>query len=41
MAADLGGNFRFYCQNDFFGSGSDTGDMKYLSRFVPRKRENP
>jgi hypothetical protein len=28
-APDLGGNFRFYYQNDFFGSGSDTGDMKY------------
>ena len=23
------GSFRFYYQNDFFGSGSDTGDMKY------------
>jgi hypothetical protein len=23
------GTFRFYYQNDFFGSGSDTGDMKY------------
>src|SRR6185436_3727799 len=28
-APELGGNFRFYYQNDFFGSGSDTGDMKY------------
>ena len=28
-APDIGGNFRFYYQNDFFGSGSDTGDMKY------------
>jgi len=28
-APALGGNFRFYYQNDFFGSGSDTGDMKY------------
>ncbi len=23
------GSFRFYYQNDFFGSGSDTGEMKY------------
>ena len=23
------GSFRFYYQNDFFGSGSDVGDMKY------------
>jgi hypothetical protein len=28
-APDIGGDFRFYYQNDFFGSGSDTGDMKY------------
>jgi hypothetical protein len=28
-APDLPGNLRFYYQNDFFGSGSDTGDMKY------------
>ena len=28
-APELGGDFRFYYQNDFFGSGSDTGDMKY------------
>jgi hypothetical protein len=28
-APELPGNFRFYYQNDFFGSGSDTGDMKY------------
>lgn len=28
-APDLDGNLRFYYQNDFFGSGSDTGDMKY------------
>lgn len=28
-APDVDGNFRFYYQNDFFGSGSDTGDMKY------------
>ena len=28
-APELEGNFRFYYQNDFFGSGSDTGDMKY------------
>jgi len=28
-APELDGNFRFYYQNDFFGSGSDTGDMKY------------
>jgi hypothetical protein len=28
-APDLPGNMRFYYQNDFFGSGSDTGDMKY------------
>jgi len=25
----MDGTFRFYYQNDFFGSGSDTGDMKY------------
>jgi hypothetical protein len=28
-APDMAGDFRFYYQNDFFGSGSDTGDMKY------------
>jgi hypothetical protein len=28
-APEMAGNFRFYYQNDFFGSGSDTGDMKY------------
>jgi hypothetical protein len=28
-APELADNFRFYYQNDFFGSGSDTGDMKY------------
>jgi hypothetical protein len=28
-APELDGNFRFYYQNDFFGSGSDVGDMKY------------
>jgi hypothetical protein len=28
-APDMPGDFRFYYQNDFFGSGSDTGDMKY------------
>lgn len=28
-APELPGNLRFYYQNDFFGSGSDTGDMKY------------
>jgi hypothetical protein len=28
-APEMPGNFRFYYQNDFFGSGSDTGDMKY------------
>jgi hypothetical protein len=28
-APEMGGDFRFYYQNDFFGSGSDTGDMKY------------
>ena len=28
-APEIPGNFRFYYQNDFFGSGSDTGDMKY------------
>ena len=28
-APELPGNFRFFYQNDFFGSGSDTGDMKY------------
>jgi hypothetical protein len=28
-APEIDGNFRFFYQNDFFGSGSDTGDMKY------------
>jgi hypothetical protein len=28
-APEMEGNFRFYYQNDFFGSGSDTGYMKY------------
>jgi hypothetical protein len=28
-APEMDGNFRFYYQNDFFGSGSDSGDMKY------------
>jgi hypothetical protein len=28
-APEVPGNFRFYYQNDFFGSGSETGDMKY------------
>lgn len=28
-APEMAGNFRFYYQNDFFGSGSDSGDMKY------------
>jgi len=28
-APEMAGNFRFYYQNDFFGSGSDTGNMKY------------
>lgn len=28
-APEMAGDFRFYYQNDFFGSGSDTGDMKY------------
>ena len=28
-APEMPGNFRFYYQNDFFGSGSDQGDMKY------------
>jgi len=28
-APDLPGNIRFYYQNDFFGAGSETGDMKY------------
>jgi hypothetical protein len=28
-APDMAGDFRFYYQNDFFGAGSDTGDMKY------------
>jgi hypothetical protein len=28
-APELPGDLRFYYQNDFFGSGSDTGDMKY------------
>jgi hypothetical protein len=33
-APELGGNFRFYYQNDFFGSGSDTGDMKYRVQHI-------
>jgi len=33
-APDLGGDFRFYYQNDFFGSGSDTGDMKYRIQHI-------
>jgi hypothetical protein len=33
-APELGGNFRFYYQNDFFGSGSDTGDMKYRIQHI-------
>jgi hypothetical protein len=28
------GTFRFYYQNDFFGSGSDTGDMKYRVQHI-------
>jgi gas vesicle protein len=28
-APELDGNPRFFYQNDFFGAGSDTGDMKY------------
>ena len=28
------GSFRFYYQNDFFGSGSDTGDMKYRVQHI-------
>jgi hypothetical protein len=28
-APEVGGNFRFFYQNDFFGPGSETGDMKY------------
>jgi hypothetical protein len=33
-APEMGGDFRFYYQNDFFGSGSDTGDMKYRIQHV-------
>jgi len=33
-APDIGGDFRFYYQNDFFGSGSDTGDMKYRVQHI-------
>jgi len=33
-APEMDGNFRFYYQNDFFGSGSDTGDMKYRIQHV-------
>jgi hypothetical protein len=33
-APDMGGDFRFYYQNDFFGSGSDTGDMKYRIQHI-------
>jgi len=33
-APELGGDFRFYYQNDFFGSGSDTGDMKYRIQHI-------
>jgi hypothetical protein len=33
-APEMGGNFRFYYQNDFFGSGSDTGDMKYRVQHI-------
>ena len=33
-APEHGGDFRFYYQNDFFGSGSDTGDMKYRVQHI-------
>jgi hypothetical protein len=33
-APSLDGNLRFYYQNDFFGSGSDTGDMKYRIQHI-------
>jgi hypothetical protein len=33
-APEMDGNFRFYYQNDFFGSGSDTGDMKYRVQHI-------
>jgi hypothetical protein len=33
-APDMGGDLRFYYQNDFFGSGSDTGDMKYRVQHI-------
>jgi len=33
-APEMDGNFRFYYQNDFFGSGSDTGDMKYRIQHI-------
>jgi hypothetical protein len=33
-APEMAGNFRFYYQNDFFGAGSDTGDMKYRVQHI-------
>jgi hypothetical protein len=33
-APELPGDLRFYYQNDFFGSGSDTGDMKYRVQHI-------
>lgn len=33
-APDLPGNLRFFYQNDFFGSGSDVGDMKYRIQHI-------
>src|SRR4051812_47397382 len=33
-APEMSGDFRFYYQNDFFGSGSDTGDMKYRIQHI-------
>ncbi|HSU53377.1 MAG TPA: hypothetical protein VLT36_04900, partial [Candidatus Dormibacteraeota bacterium] len=33
-APEMPGDFRFYYQNDFFGSGSDTGDMKYRVQHI-------
>jgi hypothetical protein len=33
-APEIPGDFRFFYQNDFFGSGSDTGDMKYRVQHI-------
>jgi hypothetical protein len=34
IAPSKEGNLRFFYQNDFFGSGSDTGDMKYRVQHI-------